>query len=102
MATMIFNDTLEFEFNDYSRNTYFNGSSITSEGQINGILGANISTELDDFANVPITSIQIKKEDEIVYSLQDINATLASINEGYNGSNVYTNITLHFHMETFN
>lgn len=102
MATMIFNDTLEFEFNDYSRNTYFNGNSITSEGYINGILGANISTELDDFANVPITSIQIKKEDEIVYSLQDINATLASINEGYNGSNVYTNITLRFHMESFN
>ena len=98
MATMIFNNTLEFEFYDYSRNTYFNGESVTSDGYVNNIQGANIAAELDDFADEPITSIQIKKDDEVIYNLTDIDARLTSINEGYNGDRMYTNIALHFNI----
>lgn len=96
MVTMILNNTLEFEFNDYSRNTYFGGESVTSEGYINGIKSPNASSELDDYADEPITSIKIKKDDEVIYNLTDISAKVVSINEGYNGNNVYVNVTLRF------
>jgi len=98
MATMIFNESLEFEFGDYSRNTYFGGETISSDGYVNNIQGANIAAELEDFANEPITSIQIKKDNEVIYNLTDIDARLTSINEGYNGDRMYTNIVLHFNI----
>ena len=98
MATIIFNGDLEFEFNEYSRNTYFNGESINSDGYVNNIKGANVGAELSTFGNEPITSLQIKKDDEIIYNLPNIDANLTSINEGYNGERMYTNIALHFNI----
>lgn len=98
MATIILNNSLEFEFSDYIRNTYFNNDGITSEGYINNIKGNNISVQLYELSEETITSIQIKKDNEIIYTLPNINANLTNINEGYNGERVYINIALRFNI----
>ena len=98
MATMILNNSIEFEFTDYARNTYFNSETIMSEGYVNNIKGADIAAQLNELGGEAITSIQIKKDGEIIYALPEIDATLTSINEGFNGDHVYINIGLHFNI----
>ena len=96
MAKIILNEQ-EFDFDGYSRNTYFNDNTISSTGYIGNIQGANAANALAELGEDTITSISIKVDEDIIYNLTDIDARITSIDESFNGvDRVNTNINLQF------
>lgn len=97
MAKIILNNE-EFNFSDYSRNIQFDNGVPKGSGQIGYLTGADVSERLIPFGNTTITSIIIKKDDNtIIYSLEDIEAKITSIDEVFNGfDEVYTNLIFQF------
>lgn len=97
MAKIILNNE-EFNFLGYNRNTYFTGDSMSSTAYITTMSGDNLNSKLQSLAQDSIESIVIKMEDNtIIYSLDNINAKINSIDESYNGVDaVNTNLNLQF------
>lgn len=96
MAKIILNEQ-EFDFDGYTRNTYFNDDSISSSGYIGNIQGANVANALAGLGEDGITSISIKVGENVIYNLTNINAHITSIDESFNGvDKVNTNINLLF------
>ena len=93
MNVIKFNNT-EFEVEGYSKNTYFNGASMSSNGMCQVKLD-DISA-LMDLAQTPITSIQILHDDVVIYDLQDINARIDNTNEYLNTDRIDVSINLIF------
>lgn len=95
MTTMILN-SIEFEFAFYNRNTYFSGANITSTANINQIKGDNIAEKLTALAQETITSLKIKKDNEIIYSLENLNAQIQSFDESFDGEVFNVNLNINF------
>ena len=93
MNTIKFNDA-EFRIENYSKNTYLSDGHVTSN--------ANCSVIADDIAVLnalmqdTITSIQIKYNDDVIYTLQNISAHIDSISEYLNMDRMNVNVNLTF------
>lgn len=97
MAKIKLNDT-QFNLLGYSKNTYFNQESISSNATCNVSL-ADIDV-LNELAEDTITSIQIyNNENTLIYNLDNINARIESLNEYLNGDRIDINVNLIFSFE---
>lgn len=94
--TIIALNSEEFEFSYYSRNTYFNNSEISSNASISGLKGNDIANTLTALAQDTITTIQIKKDNVVIYSLDNISAKIQSFEESYDGYNFNVNLNINF------
>lgn len=93
MNKIKFNNT-EFEVETYSKTTYFNGETITSNGSCN-VVTSNVAS-LNSLAQNEITSIQITHDDNLIYDLNDISAKIDSINEYFTGDRMSISVSLTF------
>lgn len=97
MATIILNGEEEFTFTDYSRYINFEGETTTDTASISNMNGANASARLYALAQDPITSLQIKNNDNVIYTLDNLNGSITNIYEGYTGGDSVTaNLNLKF------
>ena len=92
MNKIKFND-VEFEVESYSKNTYFH-EELSSNGSCS-IITDNMDA-LNALAEVPITSLQILHDGEVIYNLHDINAKIDTINEYLSGDRMSINVNLIF------
>ena len=92
MNKIKFND-VEFEVESYSKNTYFH-EELSSNGNCSII--TDDMDALHALAEVPITSIQILHDGEVIYNLHDINAKIDNINEYLSGDRMSINVNLIF------
>ena len=96
MAKIVLNEQA-FDFDSYTRNTYFNGESITSSAYIGNMRGADLANTLAELGTEAITSISITVNDEPIYTLSNINAHINSMDESFNGvDQINTNLNLQF------
>lgn len=96
MAKIILNEN-EFDFDSYTRNTYFNENSISSTAYIGKIHGADLANTLAELGTEAITSISITVNDEPIYTLSNIDAHITSMDESFNGvDQIHTNLNLQF------
>lgn len=93
MNTIKFNNNT-FEVESYSKNTYFNEDSISSNGSCQ-IITNNI-TGLNELAEETITAIQIYHDETLIYDLQDIECKINSISEYLNGDRVSIGLSFTF------
>ena len=84
----------EFEVENYNKNTFFGGESISSTASCSVL--TNDPTVFNEMASTPITSIQILHDGEVIYNLQNISARIESINEYLNVDRMSINIGLNF------
>jgi len=96
MSTIKFNNAT-FTLESFNKNTYFGGETITSTA--NCVILNEDPTDLMALANTPITSIQIYREQELIYNSQNINAHLDNTNEFYDGNRMVVSIGLTFDIE---
>lgn len=98
MATIILNGEEEFTFSDYSRYINFEMQTISDTATINNIQGENVGSRLYELAQGTITSLQIKNNDRIIYTLDNLNGTITNLYEGYGGNSdsVTANLNLKF------
>lgn len=92
MNKIKFND-VEFEVESYSKNTYFH-EELSSNGNCSII--TDDMDALHALAEVPITSLQILHDGEVIYNLHDINAKIDNINEYLSGDRMSINVNLIF------
>lgn len=85
-------NNVEFEVEGYNKNTYFNGGTVTSNG--NMTIKVSDMTTLNELAEDTIDTIQIYHDSELVYNLQDADAKIDSINEYFNGERM--NVSVNF------
>ena len=95
MNVIKFNDT-SFEVESYNKNTYFNGETVNSNA--NCTIKANDMAVVNALAEDPITSIEIRHDGEVIYTLTNINAKVESINEYLNGDRMSVGVNLTFNM----
>jgi len=95
MNTIKFNNT-SFEVESYNKNTYFTGESVSSNASCT--IKTNDMTTVNALAEDPITSITITHDEEVIYTLTNINAKIDSINEYLSGDRMNVNINLTFNM----
>lgn len=99
MSTIIFNNK-SFPVTSYNRNTSFYNNTMQSEGSASLYISGELINDLYSLSEDNITSIQIANDEEVIYSLSNVNAKLTRIDENYNeyGDNVVTNINLQFNL----
>ena len=96
MAKIILNNE-EFDFSGYNRSIYFSDENMTSNGYISNLRGTNVANRLSDLAQETITSITIKKDNDVIYELDNIDAKINTMDESYNGDDaVITNVNIQF------
>ena len=95
MNVIKFNNT-SFEVESYNKNTYFNGETVNSNA--NCTIKANDMTVVNALAEETITSIEIRHDGEVIYTLSNINAKIESINEYLSGDRMNVSINLTFNM----
>ena len=93
MNTIKFNN-VEFEVENFYRNTNFSEDHIESNG--NCSVKVDSIDEIYELAESTITSIQILHDGEVIYSLSDLNAKIANINESFTGARVSPNLSIQF------
>ena len=94
MSTIILNET-ELEFQGYNRHTYYDANDgVISNAYINMINGENTLASITALTKEIITSIKIKKDNEIIYELSNLNAQIQSSDESYDGNYVNINILI--------
>ena len=96
MNTIKFNNT-EFQIESYSKNTYLNGEQINSSANCSIIV--NDIAVLNALMQDTITSIQIKYNDNVIYTLQNISAHIDNINEYLNVDRMNISVNLTFDNE---
>lgn len=97
MATIILNGEEEFTFTDYSRYINFEMENTTDTATVNNMRGINVGSRLYALAQEPITSIQIKNGETVIYTLDNLDGSITNIYEGYNGGDSVTaNLNLRF------
>ena len=84
----------EFEVESYYRNTNFSNDTIQSNG--NCVIKTDDTDLLYEVAESSITSIQIIKDNEVIYNLTDITAHIENIGESFSGDRVYINVNFIF------
>ena len=95
MTTLKLNN-IEFEITSFNRTTYVQEGEIHSNANFDlKIVGQDT---LESLFDVTITSLQIKYNDEVIYTLNDISAHLNSIGEYLNTDHISANLNLTFDM----
>lgn len=84
----------EFEVENYYRSTSFTDNVIQSSG--NCVLNTSDTSALYEIAESPITLIQITKDDEIIYNLDNITAHIENIIESFSADRFYINVNFIF------
>ena len=95
MTTLKLNNT-EFELAAFTRNTSFYENSIVSTASCD--IKVSDTDLLEALTDIQITSLQIKYNDEVIYTLNDISAHLNSIGEYLNTDHISANLNLTFDM----
>ena len=96
LNTIKFNNAI-FQVESYNRNTYFNGTSISSNASCT-IITDNIAS-LNNVAQTTITTLQIYHEETLIYDLQNIQAHIDNINEYLNDDSISIAVNLTFDNE---
>ena len=96
MNTIKFND-VEFVVENYNKNTYLNGETITSNA--NCTIRTDNMTALNALMQTKITSIQITYNETVIYDLQNISAHIDSTSEYLNTDRVNITLNLTFDNE---
>lgn len=76
-------NNVEFEIENYTRNTNFSGDTMTSNGYCS-LINADVD-DITALAQTTITSIQILHNNNIIYNITDITARIESISESFSG-----------------
>ena len=87
-------NNLELEVESYNKNTYFTGETIISTAACT-VRTSNM-TAVNTLAEAPVTLIQIRVNNELVYDLPNINAKIESINEYLATDHMNVTINLNF------
>lgn len=96
MDVIILNNDLEnpIEITNYGRNISFDeNGNMSSSGYFNG---KGEASKVTGYGSSPITSIVIKHQGEVCYSLTDINALITNVNEYVDNGNVTLTANLTF------
>lgn len=86
----------EIELLAFHRNTTFTGSTIVSEAGCSIV--SNDRDALNALGFEKITTLQIYHDDQLIYDLQDIDATMDTINEYLDGDHVNLGLSIHFNI----
>lgn len=84
----------EFEIENYNKNTYFNEDSISSDASFQ--ITVNDMAVLNALVKETITDIQITHDDNVIYTLADLNAHINNINEYLSFDRINVNVSLRF------
>ena len=95
MTKIVINNN-EFDVLSFNRNTYVNEDQVFSNASI--IFAANDTpvSNLHALVGNSITSLKLKKNDEIIYDAGEINATITSLNESLMGDEININANIEF------
>ena len=84
----------EFGVINYNKVTYFGGETISSSASCT--ITVEDIADLNALAEVPITSIQIYHDEELIYNLQNITARFDNINEWLNEDHMDISVNIIF------
>lgn len=87
-------NNLEVEVESYNKNTYLNDGVVMSTAYCT--LKTNDTTALNAMMLETITSIEIKHDGTVIYSLGNLNARIDSITESLTEDRVVVNLNLAF------
>ena len=94
MATISLKNST-FTLHGFTRTTSFDENRMVSYANCN--MNYSLSTNLQELAEDPLTSITIKNnENETIYSLENIDAHIRTIEETLNGEYMSVNLNIHF------
>ena len=93
MFTIILNNTT-FTADNYYRTMSFVEDHFQGSININAIKSNNTTADIEALAPTKITSITLKKENEVVYTLTDINASIQSYDESFGGDRININLNI--------
>ena len=95
MANIIFNGEHTYELNSFTRDTNFNftDNTMTSTAYMNL---KNTDAQLEALGCSVITSLQIKVNDDVIYSLPEITAHITNLSESLMGDAMTTNLNISF------
>lgn len=96
MKTIKFNN-VEFNLDSYSRSTSFMTDTIISTGYC-ALSNVDNMSDLKSVAQEDITSLQIYCDENLIYSLEDINLHIDSINEYLQEDKMIVNLNLTFNI----
>lgn len=95
MITITLNN-LSFEIRSFSRHTQYTLDTIDSHGQFEIIDGVAELPKIKSLINVPIISLIIKKDNEIIYDMGTITANIECVDELLNGEAIDIDVHLQF------
>lgn len=95
MANIIFNGEHTYELNSFTRDTTFNFTDDTMASVAYMNL-KNTDAQLEALGRSVITSLQIKVNDDVIYSLPEITAHITNLNESLMGDAMTTNVNISF------
>lgn len=93
MNTIKFNETT-FPVESYNRNTYLSDGHIHGDGNCT-VVANNLGT-LTDLMDDTITVIQIYHDNELIYTADNLNANISSINEYLSDDRINISLNLRF------
>lgn len=96
MNTVKFNNLL-MPIESYNKSTYFDNGSIVSNGTCSVVVSD--MTALNAVAVAGVTSIEIYHDDNLIYSLHDINCRITNISEYLGEDKMNISLSLVFDME---
>lgn len=83
----------EFGLKQYNRTTNFTDGTISSTAY--AVL-SETSAKLEEIGATTITNLQIKRDDNVIYSLNNINAQITNIYENLYQEGIEINLTINF------
>ena len=100
MYTIYFNDSQTgIQITSFNRNTNFSAEGATSTAYFILHCTGEEAAEMYAVASEGVTALTIKKDDTAIYVLNDINASIVSINEYLNGDWIEANVNINFQFE---
>jgi len=95
MAQIVFNGQLNYELNSFTRDTTFNftNDTMSSTAYMNI---KNADPLLEELGHSTITSLQIRVNNEPIYSLDEITAHITNLSESLMGDAMTTNLNISF------
>lgn len=99
MNKILLNDA-EFEIDNFNKTTTYSNGTITSTAYVSAL--TNDGAVLNALGLSTITSIKIYYNDKIIYTLENIEANIESINEYLATDHIGVNININFKGENSN
>lgn len=95
MNTILLNEEALYGIDNFSKNTTFDGGTISSTGYMSLRLVQD-SPDIIALAVDPITSIKILHDETVIYNSQNLTAHITNINEYLNGDRIDITVNLVF------